>query len=46
MKINLIVIRTTKPKELSEFYELLGIKFDFHRHETGTTRIPNLRYCS
>ena len=32
MEINLIVIRTENPKELSEFYEKLGISFEYHRH--------------
>ena len=36
MKINLIVIRTDKPKKLSNFYELLGKKFEYHQHGKGT----------
>ncbi len=36
MLINLIVIRTDKPKELSEFYEQLGMKFEYHQHGKGT----------
>lgn len=36
MQVNLIVIRTNQPKELSEFYEQLGIKFEYHRHGNGT----------
>jgi len=36
MQINLIVIRTDKPKELSEFYEKLGMKFEYHQHGKGT----------
>ncbi len=36
MEINLIVIRSNQPKELSEFYEQLGLKFDYHRHGKGT----------
>ncbi|MFT5618856.1 MAG: lactoylglutathione lyase [Arenicella sp.] len=35
MEINLIVIRTENPKELSEFYEKLGISFEYHRHGKG-----------
>lgn len=35
MQINLIVIRTNQPKELSEFYEQLGIEFDYHKHGNG-----------
>ncbi len=36
MQINLIVIRTDKPKELSDFYEQLGMKFEYHQHGKGT----------
>ena len=36
MKINLIVIRTDKPKELSGFYELIGMNFEYHQHGKGT----------
>ncbi len=36
MRINLIVIRTNKPKELSEFYEQIGMKFEYHQHVKGT----------
>ncbi len=36
MEINLIVIRTTQPKALAEFYSQLGIKFDYHRHGNGS----------
>ena len=36
MEINLIVIRTDKPKELSEFYEQIGMKFEYHQHRKGT----------
>ena len=35
MQINLIVIRTDKPKELSEFYEQIGMKFEYHQHGKG-----------
>lgn len=35
MVINLIVIRTDKPKELSEFYEQIGMKFEYHQHGKG-----------
>ena len=35
MNINLIVIRTNKPKELSEFYEQIGMKFEYHQHGKG-----------
>lgn len=36
MQINLIVIRTDKPKELSAFYEQFGMKFEYHQHGKGT----------
>ncbi|SEC41788.1 hypothetical protein SAMN04489761_2937 [Tenacibaculum sp. MAR_2009_124] len=35
MEINLIVIRSDKPKELSAFYEMLGVSFTYHRHGNG-----------
>lgn len=35
MVINLIVIRTKQPKELSVFYEQLGIQFEYHQHGKG-----------
>jgi len=35
MQINLIVIRTDQPKKLSEFYELLGLNFEYHKHGKG-----------
>lgn len=34
-QINLLVIRTNQPKTLAEFYELLGIEFQYHRHGNG-----------
>ena len=36
MEINLIVVRTDKPKELSEFYEQIGLNFEYHQHGKGT----------
>lgn len=33
--MNLIVIRTDKPKKLSEFYEQIGMKFEYHQHGKG-----------
>ena len=36
MHINLIVIRTDNPKELSGFYEQIGMKFEYHQHGKGT----------
>ena len=35
MKINLIVVRTNNPKELSEFYEQIGLNFEYHQHGKG-----------
>lgn len=35
MKIDLIVLKTTRPDELAKFYEQLGVKFEHHRHGTG-----------
>lgn len=35
MQINLIVIRTDKPKELSKFYAQLGMTFEYHQHGKG-----------
>ena len=36
MEINLIVIQTDRPKELSEFYEQIGMQFEYHQHGKGT----------
>lgn len=35
MQINLIVIRTSHPKTLSNFYEQLGMEFEYHQHGKG-----------
>ena len=35
MHINLIVIRTKDPKVLAEFYQLMGLEFQYHRHGKG-----------
>src|SRR5262245_2799342 len=35
MNINLLVLKTAQPDELASFYELLGITFEKHRHDTG-----------
>jgi lactoylglutathione lyase len=35
MKINLVVIKTSRPADLAEFYGELGIRFENHRHGTG-----------
>jgi predicted enzyme related to lactoylglutathione lyase len=35
MKVNLIVIRSEKPEELSLFYSRLGISFEYHKHGNG-----------
>ena len=32
MEIRLIVIRTGDQKKLADFYSLLGLTFDYHRH--------------
>lgn len=34
-KLNLIVLKTSSPDDLAKFYELLGINFLKHRHDTG-----------
>ena len=34
-QINLLVIRTNQPKALADFYTLLGMKFQYHRHGNG-----------
>ena len=35
MKVNLLVIRSAKPKSLSEFYSILGLQFEYHQHGNG-----------
>ena len=35
MKLNLIVIRTANMPQLVNFYNLLGLEFDYHKHEQG-----------
>lgn len=35
MKLNLVVIKTLIPDELAKQYELLGFKFDRHKHVSG-----------
>ncbi len=35
MKINLIVIRTNNIEKLANFYQKLGITFQYHRHGKG-----------
>jgi predicted enzyme related to lactoylglutathione lyase len=32
MELRLIVIRTSQPERLSEFYSLLGLSFEYHQH--------------
>ena len=32
MNIRLLVLRTAAPKRLADFYSLLGLTFDYHRH--------------
>jgi lactoylglutathione lyase len=35
MNLNLLVIRTKEPEKLKNQYELIGHKFDYHRHGNG-----------
>ena len=35
MEFNLIVIRTDKIESIVKMYELIGFKFDYHRHGNG-----------
>ena len=35
MRLNLVVLKTSRPDALASFYEQLGIRFDEHRHGTG-----------
>ena len=35
MKLNLIVIRTADMPRLVNFYKILGLEFDYHKHEKG-----------
>lgn len=35
MRINLVVIRTNQLKECANFYQKLGISFDYHQHGKG-----------
>jgi len=35
MEIRLVVIRTKDQKGLVEFYNLLGLTFDYHRHDNS-----------
>lgn len=35
MKLNLIVIRTQNPEALKSQYELLGMTFEYHKHNKG-----------
>jgi lactoylglutathione lyase len=32
MQIKLLVLRTSDPKKLADFYSLLGLVFDYHKH--------------
>ncbi len=32
MHIKLLVLRTSDPKKLADFYSLLGLVFDYHKH--------------
>lgn len=33
--LSLLVLKTSQPDALSKQYELLGITFDYHKHESG-----------
>ena len=35
MKLNLIVIRTADMPRLVNFYKILGLEFDYHKHDKG-----------
>jgi lactoylglutathione lyase len=35
MDLKLIVIRTNNPKQIAEFYGILGLEFDYHKHENS-----------
>lgn len=35
MELRLIVIRTIDIKKLAEFYNLLGLQFEYHKHENS-----------
>lgn len=35
MKLNLLVIRTQDPEVLKSQYELLGMTFEYHKHDKG-----------
>jgi predicted enzyme related to lactoylglutathione lyase len=35
LKINLVVLKTSRPDDLALFYGQLGIKFENHRHGSG-----------
>ncbi len=35
MHLNLLVIKTHKLHELATFYRLLGLEFEYHKHDQG-----------
>ena len=35
MNLNLLVIRSSIPEQLADFYGRLGMVFEYHRHENG-----------
>jgi predicted enzyme related to lactoylglutathione lyase len=35
MKINLVVLKTSRPADLADFYAQIGVVFEHHRHGTG-----------
>ena len=48
MKLNLIVIRTADMLRLVNFYKILGLEFDYHKHDKGvfhyTTKIGDTTF--
>jgi lactoylglutathione lyase len=37
MEIKLLVLRTSETKKLVDFYSLLGLTFEYHKHENSAT---------
>jgi lactoylglutathione lyase len=35
MEIRLLVLRTPSPQQITDFYGLLGLRFEYHRHGQG-----------
>lgn len=36
IEINLVVIRSPEPEKLADFYQILGIDFEYHKHGKGS----------